>query len=343
MSKPVGVIGAGSFGITVASLLAKNVEVLLFSRRESVAVAVNTEHKHLGYDLHPNIIATSDMAKLCNECKLIFPVVPSKSFRSMMQSFSGYLNPRHLLIHATKGLDFDDQLDINAGNPFAHKVSTMSEVIRQESTVVRIGAMSGPNLAKELMAGQPAGTVIASEFDEVIAAGRRVLKSNNFYVFGSHDMKSAELAGAFKNIIALASGILGGLKLGKNIQALLITRGLSEIIKFGSEIGADKKSFFGISGMGDLVATATSTDSRNYSFGYKLAQNQDKSINELLDESKEVVEGVRTLKVAYMLAKRQGIHLPIINIIYKIIYNGFPLQDAIEFLMSYPYTTDVDF
>lgn len=343
MSRPVGVIGSGSFGVTVSTLLSQNVDVLLFSRRQSVVDSINQHHQHLGYTLSPRVKATNRPEDIAEQCNLIFPVIPSKSFRAVMQSFGPMLNPGHILIHATKGLDWDDNIDIQKGNPFAVKVSTMSEVIRQESTVVRIGAMSGPNLAKEILGGQPAGTVIASEFDEVIQAGRKALKSKLFYVFGSHDLKGAELAGAFKNIIALGSGILGGLNLGKNIQALLITRGLSEIIRFGMAMGADKTSYFGISGMGDLVATATSTDSRNYGFGYNLAQNRQKSVQELLDASPEVVEGVRTLKIAYILAEKYKLHLPIINVIYKIIYEDFDINHAIEYLMSYPYTTDVDF
>lgn len=343
MNRPVGVIGSGSFGVTVSTLLSSNVDVLLFTRRASVADAINNNHHYLGYDLNPRVRATNRPEDIAEQCKLIFPVIPSKSFRAVMKTFGPLLNPGHILIHATKGLDWDDSIDQSNGNPFAAKVSTMSDVIRQESTVVRIGAMSGPNLAKEILDGQPAGTVIASEFDEVILAGRKALKSKRFYVFGSHDLKGAELAGAFKNIIAVASGILGGLNLGKNIQALLITRGLSEIIRFGMAMGADKTSYFGISGMGDLVATATSTDSRNYTFGYQLAQNRDKSVQDILAEATEVVEGVRTLKIAHILAEKHKLHLPIINIIYKIIYEDFELNHAIEYLMSYPYTADVDF
>lgn len=343
MTKPVGVIGSGSFGVTVSKLLSHNVDVLLFSRRAHVVDSINNEHTHMGYKFNPRVRATSNPHDIADQCSLIFPVIPSKSFRSVMQSFGPLLNPGHLLIHATKGLDWNDNEDDLEANPFTAKVSTMSEVIRQESTVVRIGAMSGPNLAKELLAGQPAGTVIASEFDEVILAGRRALKSKHFYVFGSHDLKGAELAGAFKNIIAVASGVLGGLNLGKNIQALLITRGLSEIIRFGMAMGADKTSYFGISGMGDLVATATSTDSRNYAFGYRMAQERHKSVSELLKESKEVVEGVRTLKVAHILAQKYKLHLPIMSIIYKIVYEDFEITNAIEYLMSYPYTADVDF
>ncbi len=343
MNKPVGVIGSGSFGVTVSKLLSHNVDVLLFSRRAHVVDSINNEHTHMGYKFDPRVRATSNPHDIADQCSMIFPVIPSKSFRSVMQTFGPLLNPGHLLIHATKGLDWDDDEANDEANPFAAKVSTMSEVIRQESTVVRIGAMSGPNLAKEILAGQPAGTVIASEFDEVILAGRRALKSKHFYVFGSHDLKGAELAGAFKNIIAVASGVLGGLNLGKNIQALLITRGLSEIIKLGMAMGADKKSYFGISGMGDLVATATSTDSRNYAFGYRMAQERNKTVTELLEESKEVVEGVRTLKVANMLAQKHKLHLPIMSIIYKIVYEDFEISNAIEYLMSYPYTADVDF
>ena len=135
--------------------------------------------------------------------------------------------------------------------------------------------------------------------------------------------------------------MLGGLRLGKNIQALLISRGLSEMIRFGELMGADKKSFLGIAGIGDLIATATSEKSRNYSFGTKLARGM--TFQETLSDSSEVVEGVRTLKIVHMIAKQQSLRLPITEMIYKIIFEEFPIKDAIPFLMSYPYAHETDF
>ncbi len=225
--RPVGVIGAGSFGMAISNLLTENKDVLLYVRREEVRKAIeNREGKYA--ILSPRIKAVTDLQLLAQECQLIFPIVPSQSFREMMIQLSPYLNPTHFLIHGTKGLDVED---IEEGAMLLPEhIKTMSEVIEEESIVCRIGCLSGPNLSSEIMDGQPAATLIASSFTEVIKAGQRALKSMRFQVYGDYDIKGAELAGALKNIIALAAGILGGKGLGKNIWALLVTRGLSEMI-----------------------------------------------------------------------------------------------------------------
>jgi glycerol-3-phosphate dehydrogenase (NAD(P)+) len=217
----------------------------------------------------------------------------------------------------------------------------MSEVIRQESVVVRIGCLSGPNLAKEINEGQPTATVIGSKFDEVVNLGKKVLSSRYFQVFGTYEILGAELAGALKNIIAIGSGILGGLGLGKNIQALLITRGLMEMIYFGKALGASPKPFVGTAGIGDLVCTATSSDSRNYSLGFHMGQG--KKVEEILATMPEVAEGVRTLKIAKYLADQLKLHVPITQMLYRAVYEGYDMREAIEYLMRYPYYVDVDF
>ena len=217
----------------------------------------------------------------------------------------------------------------------------MSEVIRQESVVVRVGCLSGPNLAKEINEGQPTATVIASKFEEVVAVGKKVLSSRHFQVFGTYEILGAELAGALKNIIAIGSGILGGLGLGKNIQSLLITRGLMEMIYFGKALGASPKPFVGTAGIGDLVCTATSNDSRNYSLGYQMGQG--KTVDEILASMPEVAEGVRTLKIAKHLADHLKLHVPITQMLYKAVHEGYDMGHAIEYLMRYPYYVDVDF
>jgi glycerol-3-phosphate dehydrogenase (NAD(P)+) len=217
----------------------------------------------------------------------------------------------------------------------------MSEVIAQESAVLRIGCMSGPNLAKEILSGMPAACVIASEFDEVIKMGKELLICRKFNVFGSYDLKGAEVAGAYKNIIALASGIVTGLGLGKNMEALLITRGLGEMIEFGTSIGLSGQAFFGAAGLGDLIATCTSPNSRNFNFGYRFAKGE--SREQILKTSDEVVEGVRTLKTIHALAKHNKIPVAITHILYKVIYENMNLENGIDILMSIPNAPDVDF
>jgi glycerol-3-phosphate dehydrogenase (NAD(P)+) len=215
----------------------------------------------------------------------------------------------------------------------------MSKVITQESNVLRVGCLSGPNLSKEILEGQPTATVIASEYDEVVRIGIDLLSSKKIFVFGSSDILGAELAGAFKNIIAVGSGYLRGKGLGKNVQGLFITRGLHEIAFFGSVLGADKSAFLGTAGIGDLIATATSSSSRNFNFGFQLGQG--KQLQEVLATSEELAEGVRTLKIAFQLAKTEKTRLPIIETLYKIVYENLPFEVALDYLMRYPYSKDV--
>lgn len=341
----VGVIGAGSFGSAVANLLAHNTEVLLFSRKQATVDEINSTHQHpyLNINLSKKITATSDLQEMASRCTLIFPIVPSAGFRDTMKQLSPFLHPYHILIHGTKGFDLKNlsEDDLESGNISRTSVLTMSEVIKEESVVVRIGCLSGPNLANEINEGQPTATVIASKFDEVVSLGKRMLSSRFFQVFGTHEIQGAELAGALKNIIALGSGVLGGLGMGKNLQALLITRGLMEMIYFGRAFGASPKPFVGTAGIGDLVCTATSMNSRNYTFGYRMGKGE--KVGDIVDSLQEVAEGVRTLRIAKHLADKMKLHVPITQMLYRAVYEGYDMNQAIEYLMRYPYHVDVDF
>ncbi len=341
---PVGVIGSGSFGIAITLLLQENTDVLMFTRNAETAQKINTTHVHNGIELAENVRATSNAQEICEKCHLIMPMVPSGFFRETIRMFAPYLKPHHLIIHGTKGLDLvgitDEELS-KARQCTRANVRTMSEVIAEETSVIRIGCLSGPNLAKELIEKQPGATLIASRFDEVIDAGQKVLGSKRFHVFGSYEILGVELAGALKNIIALGSGILGGKKLGRNLQAMLISRGLTEMISLGSKLGAGNKAFLGTAGIGDLVATATSTDSRNYKFGMRLAKGE--KLDEIIASEKEIAEGVRTLRITYKLAKSYRLHLPIIQRMYLMVFENHDIDKAIEYLMEYPYDVDVDF
>lgn len=334
----VGVVGAGSFGMAIANLLADNVDVLLYVRRAEAAEEIAARSGRYQI-LAPNITATNNIEQLAESCQLIFPIVPSKAFRSMMRDLGPHLNPTHFLIHGTKGLDLST---LPEGEKITPKyIKTMSQVITEESVVCRVGCLSGPNLSSEIMEGQPAATVIASPFTEVIKAGQKVLKSTKFQVYGNHDIVGAELAGALKNIIALAAGILGGKGLGKNIWALLITRGLSEMIHIGKAVGTDVRPFLGVAGIGDLVATASSTKSRNYKTGYRLAQGE--KLADIIEDMNEVVEGVRTLETIKALTVHLNITTPIIEIVYRALFKNMSIDNAIKVLMTYPYAVDVDY
>jgi glycerol-3-phosphate dehydrogenase (NAD(P)+) len=336
--KPVGVIGSGSFGITIANLLAENVSnVLMFARRPEVLDAIRNR-SGIYSQLSEKVKAIDNLEEIALNCQLIFPVVPSKSFRELMRELSPFLRPSHFLIHGTKGLDTvlpeDNNLKLQS-------IKTMSQVIEEETVVRRIGCLSGPNLSAEILEGQPAATLLASRYNEVIKAGQTVLRSPRFQVYGTHDIIGAELAGVLKNVIALAAGILGGKGLGKNIWALLITRGLAEMIHIGKAMGAEAKAFLGVAGIGDLVATASGTKSRNYSAGMRIAQGE--KVETILNETSEIVEGLKTLETIHILCQQKNISAPIFEVTYRIIYKGMNVDRAIHFLMTYPYEVDVDF
>jgi glycerol-3-phosphate dehydrogenase (NAD(P)+) len=342
---PVGVVGAGSFGTAIANLLAYNADVLLFSRKQETVEAINRDRRHLGVQVAKRVTATSDLAEVAERCTLILPIVPSNSFRNMIRAIAPYLRPHHIIIHGTKGFDLKGRNESALDQPglilTRADVRTMSEVVLEETSVVRIGCLSGPNLAAEIMAGQPTATLVGSRFREVIQAGQTALNSQKFHVFGSYDILGAELAGALKNIVALGSGMLGGLGLGRNIQGLLIARGLAEMVYFGKSLGASSQAFIGVAGIGDLVTTATSTSSRNYTFGMRLAQGE--SADHIREKMPELAEGVRTLRIAHQLARHYKMHVPITSMLYAVVFEQYAIEKALEYLMTYPYAVDVDY
>lgn len=342
--KIVGVVGAGKFGLALANLLSQNTKVLLYSRRTDLVSNINDHHSYNSIKFSDQVSATSSLEEVCTECQLILPVISSVHFRKVIRKMSAFLTPEHILIHGTKGFDLipGEQEKNFVYEGFKRRdVKTMSEVIIEETDVIRIGALCGPNLATEILEGLPTATVIASEFDEVIRLGRDALSGKRFFVFGSYDLRAAELTGALKNVIALASGLIGGKKLGKNSEAMLIVRGLREMVLLGELMGSTTKSFFGTAGIGDLIATATSDKSRNYSCGWRIAQGE--KIEDILANADEVVEGIRSLHIAFYLVTKFRVHAPIISTIYKIIFKGKDIEASIFDLMKYPMASDVDF
>lgn len=339
-STTAGVIGAGSFGIAISKLLSVNVDVLLLVRQEETCDRINSGHELRGIRLPHNIRATIEPREVAASCRTLFPVVPSKSIRSSMQALAPHLRPLHYIIHCAKGLDVVDADEKQM--PLSRAViRTMSEVIAEETPVLRIGCLSGPNLANEIIEGQATATLIASEFSEVIQEGQKLLSSPKFFVFGSHDIVGAELAGALKNVFALGSGYLAGRGLGKNIQAMLITRGLHEMVIFGKALGSTSEAFLGTAGIGDLIATSLSKDSRNFRCG--LLVGQGKSLPEAQEELDEIAEGVRTLEIAMQMARYYKLQVPITQTLYKLFYDDLSFDVALQYLMSYPYARDVDF
>ena len=343
-NKPVGVIGAGSFGLAMANMLARKNDVLLYARRPEAVEYIQHHETYKGKPLHQRIKAINDMQELAERCSVIFPIVPAGNFRTMMKTLAPHLHPYHILIHGTKGLDICLPKNGNPKNmpPIDRScIRTMSEVIREESVVVRIGCLAGPNLATELVQQQPAATVVASHFREVINEGIRLLRNERFQVYGSSDLIGVELCGVLKNIIAIAAGGLSGLGLGENARALLISRGMVEMIYLGRALGGNVQAFIGLAGVGDLVATCTSRLSRNFTVGYRLAQGE--TLEQILSTMEETAEGVQTVKIMTQIADSLDVRAPITQMLHKVLFENMKVEEALQYLMKYPFNTDVDF
>jgi glycerol-3-phosphate dehydrogenase (NAD(P)+) len=343
-NKPVGVIGLGSFGTAVSNLLARNNPVILFGRNPDQVQEIMDSRISSGQKLDPEIELTNDLEYLSNRCDIIFPVVPSSGFRAMMVMLSPFLKPYHILIHGTKGFDLTaegEKIRMEGKYLSREQVRTMSEVILEESVVVRIGCLAGPNLAQELAEAQPSATVVASRFNEVIQEGQRLLRSDLFQVYGSSDLVGVELSGVLKNIIAIASGAISGLGLGENSRGLLISRGMVEMIYLGRVLGGNTQAFIGLAGIGDLVTTCASQLSRNFTVGYRLAKGE--SIDQIIETMEETAEGINTVQVARSLAKYYKVRAPITEKLYDVMFEGLSPKTALQYLMKYPFNVDIDF
>ena len=341
----IGVVGAGSFGTAIANIIAENqAEVLLFVRDPKKAERVKKERVSSGQKLYDNITITNSLQEVGEQCEVIFPMVPSANFRNMIRELAPYLKPYHVLIHGTKGFDlFVSEKDkIGPQNPLTREhVKTMSEVIREESSVLRVGCLAGPNLARELDERKPAATVVASHFDEVINIGQRLLKNERFMIYGSKDLIGIELCGILKNIIAIGAGSIYGIDLGENAKSLFISRGLVEMIYIGTALGGNTQAFLGLAGVGDLIATCTSQLSRNFTVGYRLAKGD--TLEQITESMEEVAEGVKTIEIVKELAESYRVKCPITLALYKILHQEMTIKEAHEYLMSFPFRAEIDF
>ncbi len=338
--KPIGVIGAGSFGTAIANILAeKNKQVLLYARTPEKAQKIEEVRESSNQQLLDNIRVTSSLQEIGEGCDLIFPVIPSDAFRSMMKDLSPFLRPYHILIHGTKGFDL---IPPKSGETLGREhVKTMSEVILEESSVVRVGCLAGPNLAREISEGKPAATVIASQFDEVVKIGQKLLKNDRFLIYGNSDLIGIELCGILKNIIAVGAGTVYGMGLGENAKALFISRGLVEMVHIGKAMGGNVQAFLGLAGVGDLMATCSSNLSRNFTVGNRLASGE--HIEAIIEDMEETAEGVRTINIIKELADFYGVRCPITETLHRVIHRQTSVEDAHHFLMKFPFRAEIDF
>ncbi len=342
--KSVGVIGIGSFGAAIANLLAEKNSVIVYARDLEVVEEINVQHTAKGRTLAPNIGATNDPQLLSESCDTLFPMISSSGFKEVMGLFAPFLHPYHYLIHGTKGLVLNlppgKTLD-NVTKLGRENLRTMSEVIQNETVVVRVGCLAGPNLAKELAQKQPAATVVASRYNEVILEGQRLLRGDNFQVYGNSDIIGVELSGVLKNIIAIAAGALSGMGLGENARGLLVSRGMVEMIYLGKAMGGSTKSFIGLAGIGDMVTTCNSTLSRNFTVGYKLAQGE--TLDAIVSDMDEVAEGINTVRLIKLFLESTDLRAPITENLYKVLFQSFKVETALQYLMKYPFNVDIDF
>ena len=328
----VGVIGAGSWGTTLAKVLAENGNpVLLWSRRPELADALNSQRENQLYlpkiELPESIRATSNLQEIAEQALLLLLVVPSHGLRKVAYELGEFVTGEHVVIHATKGLEQG-----------SHK--RMSEVLREETCLRKIGVLSGPNLARELAQGQPAGTLIASRYAEVYRRGHAALTNDYFRVYWNQDVIGAEVGGAFKNVIAVGGGVAAGLGLGENTKALLLTRGLSEMARLGAAMGADVMTFGGMAGIGDLMATCNSSLSRNHQVGRRLAAGE--TLDHIQSEMKMVAEGVKTARAVHQFCDETGVYLPIANAVYRLLYEEMSIPELLSDLMAVPTGAELD-
>ncbi len=322
----IGVIGAGSWGTTLAHRVAlKGFPVKLWCRRKEVAEEIKNTRKNSlytkDYILSENIEPTTDLRETVEGSDVIIIAVVTKAFREICRKIGDFIQPDQIVLSASKGIEQDS-------------LKRMSEIIREETAALKIGVISGPNLALEVLAEHPTATVIASRFDEVVTAGTRILNYGIFRTYASHDIVGVELAGALKNVLAIASGIISGLGYGANTRGFLISRGVAEIIRLGSHYQIDPLTISGLAGVGDITVTCSSEKSRNFTFGYKMGKGQ--KPEEILNSMHQVVEGVRTAKSAHQLAQKFGEELPIFETVYRILYENMTVEEAHRHLLGRP-------
>ena len=325
----VVVVGATTWGTTLAvNLTANGIPVGILVRDRSEADALNTQRRHPrflpGVDLPELLVANSRVDEVIPAAGLIIIAVPSHRFRANVQRIAGAVSRGATVLSVSKGLELPEG-------------KRMSQILQEELPRDRhagICALSGPNLAKEIIRGMPASSVVAGACADHTTAAQATLMSNIFRVYTSDDVIGVEMAGALKNIIALGAGIADGLGAGDNAKATLITRGLAEIARLGVASGARPSTFAGLAGMGDLVATCTSPLSRNRSVGQQLAQG--KTWAEIRESMDNVAEGVNTTNAALTMAADLNVEMPITETTYRVLFEGLSPRDAVAELMERP-------
>jgi glycerol-3-phosphate dehydrogenase (NAD(P)+) len=336
MQDKVVVLGAGSWGTALAMVLAdNNHEVRLWSHNPSQVDEINLQHKNHKYlpniDLPKGIRAYSALNEAIKDIRIVVLAVPTKAIREVLGQIRE-LKPLEPLtiVHVSKGIEPDTLLRI-------------SEMIKEELPapfLEEVVVLSGPSHAEEVSLRHPTTVTVSSENMKAAEEIQDLFINQNFRVYTNPDVIGVEIGGALKNIIALAAGITDGLGYGDNAKAALITRGLAEIARLGTKMGANPLTFSGLTGIGDLIVTCTSVHSRNWRAGNLLGKGQ--SLDQVLDNMGMVVEGVRTTKAAHQLAQKYEVKMPITNALYDVLFNGAHPKDGVDRLMARGKTNEME-
>jgi len=329
----VAVLGGGSFGTVVANMVAeKGIEARLWVRNPDAAAAINETRENSryvpGYRLLRGVKASTDLEAVLDGVSMIFVAIPSASFRAVVLQAKAYIKPEQMLISTTKGIE-------------ASTFSLMSQILEQEFPDNPIGVLSGPNLAKEIAKRELTATVVASRDETLRRAVQDLLQAPYFRVYAAEDTYGVELAGTLKNIYAIAAGMAASLGVGENTRAFLITRSLAEMSRLADSMGANPMTFLGLAGVGDLIVTCTSPLSRNYRVGYALGEG--KSLEQIVSDLGEVAEGVNTLKLVREHSKESDVYMPIVRGLYKVVFEGAPVEEVVSKFMASVQSADVEF
>jgi glycerol-3-phosphate dehydrogenase (NAD(P)+) len=323
----IGVIGAGAWGTALAKHLAeKGLEVRLWAYEKDIVTAINTAHENPVFlkdvSLPPSLTATSSLVEAVQGRDGILFAVPSHITRSVLHQLAPCFSSPLPMVCATKGIE-------------EHTAKLMTQVMEDElppSMHRSLMVLSGPSFASELSAGKPTALCLAGPDESLVRLFQSALMTPAFRVYADTDVMGVQLGGALKNVMALAAGVIDGLDLGLNARAALITRGLAEIIRLGAAMGADPRTFYGLSGVGDLVLTCTGTLSRNHSVGVRLGSGE--KLETILGGMQAVAEGVRTARAALTLARRYEVDMPITQEINAVLYDDKSCWQAVSHLME---------
>ena len=331
MKLKVGLLGGGSWGTTVAALTSRNSPTKMWARNPDTVADININHRNQKYlpdiALPTKLEASNSIEETVHTADVIVMGVPAQSFRTVLEEAKSHIRPWVPIVSLSKGLEKGTKM-------------RMTEIIESVMPGHPAGVLTGPNLAKEIMKGQAAASVIATVDDNISATLQKIFSTGLYRVYTNEDVIGCELGGALKNIIAIAAGMGDGAGAGDNTRAAVITRGLAELTRLGTAMGGKASTFAGLAGMGDLVATCNSKLSRNRHVGFQLGKGR--ALDEIIEEMSMVAEGVKSVSVVKELAEEYNIDMPITDEVYKVVHEGNTVRDAFKGLLSHETGSEAD-